>query len=174
MSTKTTGAAGAGADASASASKKPDAAPEKPVRFIPAKESLFATSVDFTFPMCSYIPEAGTPLEHLMRPEYWANIKQLKAGVRIWVFAEDESYWAELLVRRVGQGYAKVQELRSGELDARGEDPKLTDGYEIQFRGAVTKHRIVRNKDGQVLKQGLDSHEDAVAWLRDHKRMLAA
>jgi hypothetical protein len=151
--------------------KEPPLAPE---RYVPAAEARFSTSAEFTFPQVSYIPAAGTPLEHLMRPEYWANVKQLKAGCRIWVFAEDESYWAELLVRRVGQGYAKVQTLRSGRLDEGGEAPQLADGYDIQFRGPVVKHRIVRMKDGHVLKSGLDSYEDAAAWLRDHKRMLAA
>lgn len=149
-------------------------APAKPERFIAASESRFATSVEFTFPMVSYIPEAGTPLEHVLRPEYWASIRQLKAGCRVWVFAEDEAYYAELLVRKVGQGFAKMQLLRSGELDAASADPALTDGYDIQYRGPVVKHRVVRLKDGHVLKQGLDTFEDASAWLRDHKRMLAA
>lgn len=154
---------------------KPDAAvPAKPERFIAASESRFASSAEFTFPQVSYIPEAGTPLEHLLRPEYWANIKKLHAGCRIWVFAEDESFWAELLVRKVGQGYAKVQVLRDGKLEQPSADPKLTDGYDIEYRGPIVKHRVVRKKDGAVLKQGLDTFEDAVAWLRDHKRMLAA
>lgn len=156
--------------------KKPDgaatAAPDAP--FVPAAESRFSTSADFIAPMTAYVPATGTPLEHLMRPEYWASIKQLKAGCRIWVIAEDESYWAELLVRKVGQGYAKVQALRSGALQEPVVELPEGEGYEIQFRGAIIKHRVVRLSDKQVLKQGLDTYEEAAAWLRDHKRMLAA
>jgi len=159
---------GAKAQAVAGGNTKPPAA------FVPAVESRFATSAEFSFPQVSYIPQAGTPLEHLLQGEYWAGIKQLKTGCRIWVMSEDDTYWAELLVRKTGQGYAKVQVLRKGELDQPTVDLKATDGYEIEFRGQIVKHRVVRKSDGHVLKQGLDSYEDATAWLRDHKRMLAA
>lgn len=142
--------------------------------FVPASESRFSTSAEFVSPLTSYIPATGTPLEDLLRPEYWASIKQLKAGCRIWVIAEDESYWAELLVRKVGQGYAKVQTLRSGSLQEPVVDLPQGEGYDIEFRGAIVKHRVVRKSDGHVLKQGLDTYEDAAAWLRDHKRMMAA
>lgn len=158
--------------APAAAAKKVD--PVQPERFVPAAQSRFATSADFSFPRVSYIPEAGTPLGHLKRPEYWANIKALKVGCLVWVMAEDDSYFAELLVRKVGQGYAKMQVLREGLLEAPVVDLPENEAYAIEFRGAIVKHRVVRKSDGHVLKQGLDSHEDATAWLRDHKRMLAA
>lgn len=145
----------------------------KPERFIAASESRFETSVEYRFPTVAYVPESGTPLEHLTRPEYWASIRALRPGVRIWVHTEDETYCAELLVRKTGQGFAKVQVLRHFELDQPTPDPKLGDDHEIEHRGPIVKHRIVRKKDGQVLKQGLDTFEEAQAWLRDHKRMLA-
>jgi hypothetical protein len=152
---------------------KPAAAESKPERFVPASESRFDTSVEFRFPHASYVPEAGTPLEHVLRPEYWANIKKLHAGCRVFVYAEDEAWCAELIVRKVGQGYAKVQVLHKHVLEQPTADPKLLDGYDIQYRGPIVKHRIVRLKDGNVLKQSLDSFEEAQAWLRDYKRMLA-
>lgn len=154
--------------------KVADKPEDKPERFIPASEARFSTSVDFTFPMVSYTPVAGTPLKHLLRPEYWASLKKLHAGCRVWIYPEDESYWAELLVRKVGQGYAKMQLLRSGDLDQPTVDPAVTDGYDIEFRGPIVKHRIVRKKDGHVVKQNLDTFEEAMAYLRDYKRMLSA
>lgn len=169
MATKDKPAAPAADAAAAAVPAKP-----VPVPFVAASESRFQNSVDFTFPTVSYIPVAGTPLEHLLQPEYWANIRALKAGCRVWVVAEDEAYYAELMVRRVGQGYAKMQLLRGGELDKPAADLPENAGYEIQFRGQIVKHRVVRLKDGHVLKQGLDTNEEALAWLRDHKRMLAA
>lgn len=143
-------------------------------RFIQASESRFSTSAEFTFPLTSYIPVAGTPLHHLLRPEYWAGVKQLKAGCRIWVVPEDEAWFAELLVRKAGQGYAKVQILRTGELDSVAVGAEPADGFEIQFRGPLIKHRIVRVLDGHVLKDKLESYEDATLWLREHRKMLAA
>jgi EAL domain-containing protein (putative c-di-GMP-specific phosphodiesterase class I) len=87
---------------------------------------------------------------------------------------EDESWWAELLVRQVGQGFAKVALLRKGELDAIDIDPQIAKDFNIEYRGAVKKHRVVRIADGHVLKEGLPTVEDAQAWIRDHRRVLAA
>lgn len=152
----------------------PEKAPEKALeRFVPASESRFMTSVEYKSPLVWYCPEIDTPLEHLLRPEYWANIKQLRTNAHIYVDAEDGSWWAELKVIKVAQGYAKVHLLRHIELAAASADPSVPDGYEIQFRGQIVKHRVVRLKDGHVLKQGLDSEDDARQWLRDYKRMLA-
>lgn len=156
---------------------KPADAPapaEKPERFVPASESRFMTSVEYKAPLVWYCPEAGTPFEHLLRPEYWASIKLLRTNAHVYVDAEDGSYFAELKVLKVGQGYAKVHVLRHEELAVATADPSIPDGYEIQFRGPIVKHRVVRLKDSHVLKQGLDTEDDARDWLRQHKRMLAA
>lgn len=171
---------------STTTSKQPDAKPptdhaaaapkpeDRPERFIAASESRFMTSAEYKAPIVWYCPEADTPFEHLLRPEYWASIKQLRTNAHIYVDAEDGSYWAELKVLKTGQGYAKVMVFRHVALNAATADPVLPDGYEIQFRGPIVKHRIVRLKDGHVLRQGLDTEEEARTWLRDHKRMLAA
>lgn len=144
-------------------------------RFIPASESRFMASSEYGSPQTSYVPESGTPPEHLLRPEYWASIKSLKPRVRIWVEAEDGSYVGELYVLKAGQGYAKVCWMPGFPFTLPGvsADPVAPDGYEIQWRGHVVKNRIVRLKDGHVLKQGLDTEDEARAWLRDHKKLLA-
>lgn len=151
------------------------AAPDKPERFTPASESRFMTSVEFKAPQVWYCPEHGTPLAHLLRPEYWASLsRKLPVNAHIHVDAEDGSYYAELKVLKVGQGYAVVMPLRHIEISADVRTPEVEDGYEIQWRGQIVKHRVVRKKDGHVLKQGLDTADDAAAWLRDHKKALAA
>lgn len=166
--------AGNNTAAAATAAKAKAPAPAEKERFIPAMESRFATSAEFTFPLSSYIPIAGTPFEHVLRPEYWANLKALKPCVRIFVMPEDEKWWAELLVRRTGQGFASVQVLHKGELEQVAYDPKLTKEYDIEFVGPVLKHRVVRKSDGHVLKDRLETPEAAQAWLRDHLRAIAA
>lgn len=149
-----------------------------PARFIAAAESRFASSAEFKEPTVWYCPEAGTPFEHLLQPEYWASIRRLHAGCHIYVHAEDGSYWAHLFVDRVGQGYADVLVFDFKDLPAlRADRPKRAsssaDGYEIEFRGPITKWRVVRTKDHHELKRGLDTEDEARLWLRDHKRMLA-
>jgi hypothetical protein len=140
--------------------------------FVPASEARFMTSVEYKSPLCWYCPVVGTPFEHLLRPEYWASIKKLPINAHVYIDTEDCSYWAELKVLKVGQGFAKVFVLRHIELTAAGADPQVIDGYDIQWTGPIDKHRVLRTKDGHVLKQGLDTWDDASAWLRDYKKML--
>src|SRR5690349_14592283 len=78
-------------------------------RFIAAEESRFATSAEFVSPLTSYMPEVGTPPDHLLRPEYWANITALRPRCRIWIEEESGAYVGEMYVLRVGQGYAMTQ-----------------------------------------------------------------
>ena len=167
------------------AKAKPEAPADaaKPGQFVKEKdgpgfpalaEARFMTSNEYKAPHCWACPDAGTPFTELLKPAYWANIKKLPTNAHIHVDAEDGSYYAELKVLKVGQGFAKVFVLRHVELEEAGADPAVTDGYEIQFRGPIVKHRVVRLKDGHVLKDKLDTWDDANGWLRDHKRMLAA
>jgi hypothetical protein len=155
--------------------KPPAAAEKKAERWIPAHESRFQTSAEFVSPLTSYTPEYGTPAEHLLRPEYWANIKALRARTRIWVEEESGAYVGELYVLKVGQGYAVTMWLPGFpyQISQAALSPQIPDGYSIEFRGHVVKFRVVRLKDGHVLKSGFDIEEEAQAWLREHKRMLA-
>lgn len=147
---------------------------ESTERFVPASESRFMASSEYGSPETSYIPESGTPAEHLLRPEYWASIKALRTNVRIWVTAEDGAYVGMLLVQKAAQGYAIVCWLPGYPFvpPSVGANLAVADGYDIQHRGLIVKWRIVRLKDGHVLKQGLDTEDEARAWLRDHKRLL--
>ncbi len=117
-----------------------------------------------------------------MRPEYWASlsINRLKAGCHIEVLAEDNSYWAHLYVDKVGQGYAQVLvfmhkdlvALRNERAAAYGDPSRQPDAYLVEHCGPITKWRVVRSKDAHVLKDRLDTEEEARGWLKDHKRML--
>ncbi len=143
--------------------------------FSPALEATMTTSVDFVSPTVHHTAPAGTPLAHVLKPEYWASCtKYLRTGCKIEAIPEDAGWLATLYVLRVGQGYAKVQMLAHTALDGAAAAPDVPQGYEIQWRGSVVKHRVVRLKDGAVLKHGIDTHEEAQKWLGEHRRMLAA
>ena len=145
-----------------------------PKKYPAAAESRFQSSSEYASPVTSYVPETGTPFEEVLKPEYWASIKSLKSRVRIWVEAEDGAYVAMLYVLKTGQGYAKVHCLEHYEMPGMTADPKVPEGYEIQFRGHIIKHRVVRLKDGQVLKQNFDTVEDAMKYIQEYKRMLSS
>lgn len=118
------------------------------------------------------VPEAGTPFEHLLRQEYWANIAaKLRPGDNIIAFAEDGAWRAELIVWQVGQAWARV----SGEAVARpdfGAAPKAAEElFEISYT-PHKKHRVIRIADRIELKSGFDTPEEARRWLLDYQRAL--
>lgn len=163
------------AQAAVDVPKAPEAAKVPEFPFTPALESTMAPSVDFVSPTVHHTAPAGTPFSHVLKPEYWASCtKYLRTGCKIEVIPEDAGWLATLYVLRVGQGYAAVQKLTHIELDGARAQPQAPQGYEVQWRGSVIKHRVVRLKDGAVLKQGLDTLEEAHKWLSDHRRMMAA
>ena len=149
------------------------AAPETNLGKWRAMESRFQSSADYKSPEVSYEPEYGTPWEALLVPAYWANLRQLRSRVRIWVEEESGAYVGMLYVLKTGPGFAEVAELLYHELDQRRTDTKPADDYRIEWRGAVIKHRIVRVNDGVVLKQGLDTEDQAQEWLRQHRKVMA-
>ena len=174
MSEKTTAAAKA---------KPAEAEGPKPGQFVKEKEApsspalaeaAFMTSNEYKAPHCWACPAAGTPYAEILKPEYWANIKKLPINAHIHVDSEDGSYYAELKLLKVAQGYAIVMPLRHVVLDRAGSAPVVADGFDVQFLGPIKMFRVVRLKDGHVLKDGLATEDAARDWLRDHKRMLAA
>lgn len=127
------------------------------------------------------VPEAGTSLGTLLEPPFWAHVAaKLKPYDRIEVIAEDNAYFAELLVLETGRMWAKVRMLTHVMLDAgHGEDDAMiaaAEGdpeYRIEFKGPHRKHVVVRNSDDAVVKEGISTKGEASQWLRDHIKSLA-
>lgn len=120
-------------------------------------------------------PEAGTSLEEMLVPAYWANVaKTMKQWDRVEVRPADGSWYAELLVRVVEPFAVLVHVLRRVEfkptLKAKSEID-VPEGYEIKFRGKAG-WCIVRNDDNTILKEKEDSKEAALVWLQAHLRAL--
>lgn len=122
----------------------------------------------------SIVPEDGTAYEEILEPSYWTHIaERLRPNDRIEVFAEDGSYFAELIVRSSTRLSAKVQELRKVQLgEVEGASPM--SGFDVMWRGPHHKHAVIRLKDKVPLQTGFDTREAAVAWLAVNIRNLAA
>lgn len=109
-------------------------------------------------------------VEELLNPDYWVHVsKNFKAGDRIEAIPEDRHYFAELFVLAASKNFIKVILLRAHVLIA---DPKPVEeeGYTIKFAGRA-KWRVIQGK--KVLKEGLDSKEEAEKWLKEHKKEMA-
>lgn len=109
-------------------------------------------------------PELDTPLDATLVPGYWAHVSaMLRIGDRIEVLAEDGSYFSELLVRDVGNLYAKVSVLSHTKFEQ--EVVEVPEGYDVKWRGPSAKYGVLRGKD--VLKDGFVGKAEANAWLTD-------
>ncbi len=103
------------------------------------------------------VPEHGTPFEALLAPGYWAHCSaKLAPGARIEVYAEDDSYFAELIVRDAGRRYAKVAVLRHINLDSVEvlEAETANGGYEVKFQGPHLKWCVIRLSDRSRIVEG--------------------
>lgn len=125
----------------------------------------------FVFKTFSARPDAGTTVEDVLEPAYWANIaEQLQPATRIEVMPMDGAYFAELIVLSASRTAAVVAPLRIVHLTAasdaaveQGEDPE----YSVKFRGP-RKFCVMRNADNQPVIEDIDTKEQAYRELSDY------
>ena len=126
--------------------------------------------------VCYYhYPDAGLALSDVLKPDYWTHVaRSLRAGHRIEVFAEDGSWWAMLIVRAVGSHDAVVQELQHVKLGSHAKAKVSGAPFEVKWRGPKRKFGIIRTADDEIIKQDIQSKEEAENWVKNHMRSLAA
>lgn len=116
----------------------------------------------------------GHTLEDALKPEYWVHVAmQLKLGDHIEILAHDMSFYAEAIVIGLTSKAAKLHCYLQSDVTANTEDMVEDDDFDVKFRGRA-KWSVVRKSDNAVIKEHLDSKEDAYRELSDHKKALAA
>lgn len=130
--------------------------------------------VEFARQAHHVVPEDGTKFEDVLRDDFWSLVGyKLKPGDLIEVHAEDGSYFAELYVRAAGRNWAKVALLRKIEL----EPVSVALGspeFEAAWKGPHRKFSAVRISDNQIIKDGFETREQAVDYIKSHVKALAA
>lgn len=123
---------------------------------------------------------AGTTLEHIQQPSFWANVaKKLAgnsssaAGVTVEVHWDDFSQFAEVYVLSNGRNWASVSLLRHQKL-AKAALPQQANDYSVAFNGPVDRVRITRLSDKAVIRAGFASEREAQRWLDEYLQKLAA
>src|SRR5258708_29080309 len=117
-----------------------------------------------------YPPKEHT-IEDLKRPEYWAAVAgKLRPWNHIEVYAEDGTWYAELLVLAVERAHAVVHVLRYDALST--SDVVFTElagrsKYEIRHTPGLQWH-IIRKADGHIVKDGMRLRDDALFALQEH------
>lgn len=122
-------------------------------------------------------PEAGTPLEAVLEPKYWAHCSaQLAPEDVITVIPEGTPWRAELMVLDAGRGFAKVVVLSHVDLESHevtGDMPSADD-YDVRWAGRHAKWRVVRKSDKRVMVEGQPTKQDALLWVSSHRKAMAA
>lgn len=125
-------------------------------------------------------PERGTAIQELLHPEYWANVaRDLRVNQAIAVISPDGEWEVELRVLAVGPFTAKVaiwhmQEWgKAKPQQDTGPAIQIPDGYDVRYRGRAG-WSVVRQSDGNILKDGLSSKGEAAGWLDVHLKTFAA
>lgn len=134
-------------------------------------------------------PELGTTINQVLDPKYWAHVAaQLRPRCRIEVLAEDNSYFAELLVVACDKTWASVAVLRYVDLVGKKEktekppvstegkvtlDEFNTEAHYVDFVAGQSKGRVVNRDTKNVVKDGFPSKKDAAKWMREHEEALA-
>jgi hypothetical protein len=119
-----------------------------------------------------YFPEPNHTKEQIMAPAYWAHVsRRHRVGDKIEALWEDGSAYAELLIIACDKDYTKTVLLTF--LDITGGSAAKADGqFDVQWKGSVKKHCIVRLSDGAVIQEGLQTKVDAEAWLEQNRATL--
>lgn len=122
------------------------------------------------------VPEPGVPLDTILDPAYWSHVaKRLAPWHRIEVRDPGFQWVAELLVRDCGKNWAKVVLLDVTPFEPRAAAVHIdeTADFSVTWRGAA-RWSVMRTLDGEVMKDGLTTKDEADLWLKHHLTKIAA
>jgi hypothetical protein len=128
-------------------------------------------AAEFVRVVYAVTPAVNTDLDHILKPEYWSHVAaNLSPLSRIEVVAEDNSWFAELIVLSSGLNWAKVRLLRYIPLvDGFPEEKKQEDDFEILYAGVKARFRVIRKSDRTTVKEGFPSQQEALKWVREYE-----
>jgi hypothetical protein len=103
----------------------------------------------------------------VQQPEFWVHCtKTMKAGDRIECLAQDNRWFGELMVAKVGKHDVQVWTLNYVQLEARASAPPDPANYAVSL-GGPQKWRVVRLSDKEVIHKGEPTEDAAKAWLAE-------
>lgn len=118
------------------------------------------------------VAEEGTTLDDVRKPIFWAHVAHTMARFdKIEVLADDETWYAELMVRDCGRGFASTVVLSHIEFEANEADkPTSTEGFEIGWKGVKRRFVVIREADRTLVKEELPNKAAAMAWVQEFVR----
>ena len=150
------------------------AAPKSP----PAAERKVTPMDEMRFKGAEYAREQWLVTAHenttpkdLLEPSYWAHVAtKLRPRARIEAWANDGTWLAEYVVLEAGRNWAKLHLLSVHHLttaDVAQTQADLLSAYEVTFRGGHCLWSVIRKIDREVVHEGEQTMDGAVAWLKE-------
>jgi hypothetical protein len=139
----------------------------------PALSPALIQQAEFKRNIWSVTVPPGISLGSVLAPEFWAHCaKSLKAYDRLECRAQDNSWYADLMVRKVEQTAVHMWALNYADLNAQAATAESVGEFVVSF-APKQKWRVVRASDKEVIHQGEANKADAEAWLADHLKTTA-
>lgn len=117
-----------------------------------------------------------TPFEAIFDPFFWTNVaKNINIGDKIEVLAEDNTYYAELIVTNCSPQWVKVKLLLDkvslcDDGTAEPDGPEV--GFDVRWRGPKVKWGVVKKEGNIVLQENLSTRDDAQRWLNEYLKSM--
>ena len=109
----------------------------------------------------------------IMRPEFWAHVaNRLRPCDEIIVIPDNQKFRLHLIITGSGKQWAKVEKLSRHDFKTESED--VGSPHMIKWRGPVAKWSVIRKSDGAIMRDRLESDEDAHRAARDLDNAIAA
>lgn len=118
---------------------------------------------------------SGVALQDTLESTFWAHVaSKFVVGDKLELFAEDGTWYAELVVLVTSQVHAKVGVLLFKEFSPQRAKVKEEDPlFKIEWKGPNRKFAISRVSDKAVVKEGFSDRDDADAWLEANRSEIA-
>jgi hypothetical protein len=119
--------------------------------------------------------EAGTEPGAILQPSFWGNVAgRLRPLDRIEVMDDAGAWLCVLLVRAVGPAEAVVAELWRREFAPAAMLEQAPAAFEVRWVGHRNRWAVLRAADKSIVREGLQSREEAEEYIRSHVKALAA
>lgn len=123
------------------------------------------------------VAPSGASLEDALKPEFWSHVAaKTRRWDRIELRAEDDTWWADLLVTKAERLALHVSVIAKLDLSGASKGvviEGLPKEYDVQWGGPAHKFRVIRKADNEILAHGM-SKEEAIQWAIDDAKARAA
>lgn len=116
--------------------------------------------------------ELGVTVEDIMLPAYWAHMAELmNVYDHIEVRIDDGAWIAYLIVTARDRNWARVKLREKIDLvEDNQAAPAATIKHSVEWKGPQFKWTVIRLADGEKVRTGCASKEEAANWMREHER----